>query len=74
MSEMVERVAMAICKAAREDLRCDGLTDDEGEIFARAAIEAMREPTRQMEDAADEADERSHAATWEHMIDAALKS
>lgn len=45
MSEMVERVARAIAEA-RFGIGCP--VDDDDRIAARAAIEAMREPTEAM--------------------------
>jgi hypothetical protein len=66
MSEMIERVARA--------LRIVGVFDPRvGEHFARVAIEAMREPTPKMVEAAvhhkymSDIEER-----WKVMIDAAL--
>jgi hypothetical protein len=62
-SEMVERVAAAINRAGIEWLEAQdpkrmslGWADVPDEVFARAAIEAMREPTEAMVEAAwDEA-------------------
>lgn len=74
MSEMVERVARAMFEADR-----GGSWDDVREnskamwrSFARAAIEAMREPTEAMINVGWRSmnDER---LPWEVMIDAALK-
>ena len=48
MSEMVERVAMAICTARRWSPENWDLAESE----ARAAIETMREPTKAMIDEA----------------------
>ena len=67
MSEMVERVAMAIANRMNEfpctDLDC-----------ARAAIEAMREPTEAMCNSGDGRywDDMTPRAMWQFMIDAAL--
>ena len=81
MSEMVERVAHAIAAAeakfitARNDMRL-------AEI-ARAAIEAMREPTEAMQKVFVPAKDNGPAQTWGHrikervwraMIEAALTS
>jgi hypothetical protein len=86
--DMVERVARAILEAAGD--RAMGDTDDlscvliDGDMdligLARAAIEAMREPTEAMLQAQhmdamwDEPDEGKPAAyyDWRAMIDAAL--
>lgn len=85
MSEMLDRVANAICcpngcenagrkydPAAGKVSICQAHTY---EPSARAAIEAMREYTAEMEDAGDEAAEGSAfpaRRAWEAMIDAAL--
>ena len=45
MNEMVERVAVALRVASSK-----GMTEDEGERSARAAIAAMRMPTEAMVD------------------------
>lgn len=74
---MIERVARAI---ARDDYDGDDLWDKLGpgnkaayKANARAAIEAMREPTEKMSDegAANNFGKPSYAA-WQAMIDAAL--
>lgn len=74
---MVERVARAI---ARDDYDGDDLWDEFGPgnkasytANARAAIEAMREPTEKMSDegAANNFGKPSYAA-WQAMIDAVL--
>ena len=81
MSEMVERVARAIHDAM--DIT-DSLDATAAETYARAAIEAMREPTEDMlVDAGvmegfngyvDEGDEdRPHIEWWQAMIDKALE-
>lgn len=70
-NEMVNRVALAIAKAS-------GINDwfkaaDEYEEEARAAIEAMREPTSDMADAGRwPAEDDCAEACWRAMIDAAL--
>lgn len=76
MSEMVERVAKAICESSGQSWESAG--DGYREIcdgFARAAIEAMREPTEDMQEAADmDRTYYGHIATnnWRAMISAAL--
>jgi hypothetical protein len=70
MSEMVERVARAIDKAMQEQ------HDPTPGYLARAAIEAMREPTIDMLRVADVpvgGDYLSPKECWRGMIDAALK-
>lgn len=74
MSEMVERVARAMCKARRRDPdRCRPEGQPQWMKYrreARAAIEAMRKPTDEM------LDTLSTGETWDRylmMIDAALK-
>ena len=78
MSEMVERVAQAICG---DDNPANILTIHR--IRARAAIEAMREPTGLMKDAGAESFEFGSddcaslngqpSKAWRAMIDEALK-
>lgn len=75
MSEMVERVAKAIWSVPMcgiEDAR--GSDDEIIVAMARAAIEAMREPTRPMYEAANDAlvPTWDAKACWHSMIDAAL--
>lgn len=80
MSEMVERVARAIATA---QWGAENATDeawrelcDDYDLWAeaRAAIEAMREPTKQMVEAADYYFDRgSPVVPWQDMIDEALK-
>lgn len=71
MSEMVERVAKAIMARFNDPLPFHA------EELARAAIEAMREPTNAMERAGDEygrfTNGPSACVVWEAMIDEALK-
>ena len=73
MSEMVERVGEALRK---ECLSIFGSTwnNDNAWRLARAAIEAMREPTQEMVDAVDLGipTEGQIFNTWREMIDAAL--
>lgn len=83
MSEMVLRLAYAICGATgRCFCKRDGVDPDRGQgepcpdvkAQARAAIGAMREPTAAMKRAGGNADgDHGNAAveTWEIMIDAA---
>lgn len=72
MSEMIERVARGICKAD-----WGGVSDAEmGRCrdLARAAIIAMREPTKGMVDMSRWTCRDDHMReTWQEMIDAALK-
>jgi hypothetical protein len=75
MSEMIERVARALCKADGVD-RC--IYPDCGcphEYRARAAIEALREPTPAMIEAGIQCGDGygSQPGTWQAMIDQALK-
>ena len=69
MNEMIERVEVAIMHALTGGTMLDA---------ARAAVEAMREPTDQMLDAGGEAfahytDKRESTRLWRAMIDEALK-
>lgn len=69
MSEMVDRVAKAL------EARLKGNEFLSYEDAARAAIEAMREPTKRMAMAGYGANDMKPAkAAWTAMIDAALKS
>lgn len=82
MSEMVERVARAIAEEINggkfDDARW--YNDDQRDVHrrrARAAIEAMREPTEAMLTAGDSAMIRKDDAAadaWQAMVDEALKS
>lgn len=79
MSEMVERVAMAIhvtMDAPAWD-RTSVLTRDVMRVRARAAIAAMREPTEDMRDALSATGkmwrELNSETVWQTYIDAALK-
>ena len=73
MSEMVERVALALAKAS-------GINDwskaaHEFEDDARAAIEAMREPTEAMVDSCGNGDAAKWGrGCWANYIDAALST
>lgn len=79
MSEMVERVARAICQPpCTVAERATGCCGECGPIVvrARAAIEAMREPTEGMAKAllAHGRVEPSVLGGWQMMIDEALKA
>lgn len=70
MSEMIDRVAQAICG---DDNPANVLAIHR--TRARAAIEAMREPTDAMSDAAAERPgQMSYTDVWQAMIDAAVSS
>lgn len=74
-NDMVERVANAIAQA-NMDPRSDAWDERDAYMdMARAAIEAMREPTTAMFNAARPHMDSpsSNIAWWEAMIDAALK-
>lgn len=68
MSEMVERVAHAIKAKVPFGY---GMTDAETLQYARAAIEAMREPTEAMLDNGP-SEPYMDGDVWAKMIDAAL--
>lgn len=69
--EMVERVARAIFAAM--DLT-DGLDAEAAEVYARAAIAAMREPTEAMKRPnTDWSDGERNAAVYTAMIERALR-
>lgn len=72
MSEMVERVARAISKADENDGSI--VTWVSYRRTARAAIEAMREPTESMMEAGEKhiREGRFSSVNWKRMIDAAL--
>lgn len=68
---MVERV----CEEIRRELFIIGVDDvdlDEGMMIARAAIEAMREPTETMKRVFSSARPESPRTVWHETIDAAL--
>jgi hypothetical protein len=74
---MVERVSRALNAAVQDDdneMACVIIANRD-DILARAAIEAMREPTDAMTEAGDEmADWECNAdRIWQAMIDQALK-
>jgi len=75
MSEMIDRVAMAL----KQVWEAGDKNPEYGEL-ARAAIEAMREPTEAMIQAAKNTDYGSDdfgagpSTHWHEMIDAALAS
>jgi hypothetical protein len=69
MSNMIERVARAMCAAdgGSQEVDVHHYLD-----MARAAIEAMREPTEAMCEAADAVECNQPECIWQAMIDAAL--
>lgn len=75
MTKMIDKVAKAIFDEM--DLS-DSLALPEAERYARAAIEAMKDPTKTMVDAAYRADDSGmplsmgYEEVWGHMITAAL--
>lgn len=74
MSEMIERVAEAIAVSGNGGTWDDWYNEDQKEFHrkrARAAIEAMREPTPETHRAMRSAFERQKPV-WESAIDAAL--
>lgn len=73
MSEMIERVARAIDEASQPPGQKDYKVLMKN--AARAAIEAMREPTMDMESAASnwQGAQMTYSDVWRAMIDAALK-
>lgn len=74
MSEnMVESVARAICRQAGYGPNEEDVNWDRYVQYARAAIEAMREPTEAMEDAAFSSTLTIPKRGYQAMIDAALK-
>ena len=68
MSEMIERVAQAMCAVADYPIEAD--------VLARAAIEAMREPPSAvwiaMMNTKDDGGGDLHYRKWQAAIDAAL--
>jgi hypothetical protein len=82
IDNMIERCARAMIEAEPRDdpgfriSGCSDLSDNEWRDLARAAIEAMREPTRVMEIAGIEQSHddtpRDVTNTWRAMLDAAL--
>jgi len=68
MTDMIERVAQAIFAKDPESL----FTIHHAEVYARAAIAAMREPTKAMKEAGFW-DGHSSLNTYRAMIDAALE-
>lgn len=72
MTTMVEKVARAICLAANDGKTDEGFPMYEG--LARAAIEAMKDPTEAMLDAGNDADGYDvYVGVWLAMIVSALK-
>jgi hypothetical protein len=83
MSEMVDRVAKALCERDGDNwdhferggvrLTTEGYSSKDGYMrAARAAIAAMREPTRDMS-LVGEAAGNDSTRTWRAMIDEALR-
>lgn len=73
-SKMVERVAKAICKLHHAKLDCTPYTINLYKVHAKAAIEAMREPTKEMLNSYCSAcDHYSCKICYQSYIDAALK-
>jgi molecular chaperone DnaK (HSP70) len=82
MSEMIERVARALAENERgadlwdeisNDSDIDYIGKNEFRDLARAAIEAMREPTEGMVEAANLHESNGVYADWQAMIDEALR-
>lgn len=80
MSEMVERVARALCpdawlvsESGLHALVCWDTEQERARHKARAAIAAMREPTDAMVEAVDIRSCERPVVAWYHMIDEALK-
>lgn len=79
MSEMVERVARAICDSGAMDSdRTYPEIIEDARVAAKAAIAAMHEPTDAMVNAPPRptlanCDEHHYAVAWQAMIDEALK-
>ncbi len=73
-SKMIERVAQAIYEEGITRSRMGDHSPEALLATARAAIEAMREPTFAMLDAASDAsyNEGHQRCVWHDMIDAAL--
>jgi len=72
--EMVERIAKTLAEYGKQSPWWNSLSRQSKDRFrgqARAAIEAMREPTEEMWDAGADAAEHNQGP-WEAMIDAAL--
>lgn len=67
--DMIEKVARAIADANMEDFEEFRALHEE---MARAAIEAMKEPSQNMIDAIDDSDVYSFWSTYQDAIDAAL--
>ncbi|MDB5656123.1 MAG: hypothetical protein JWQ94_3736 [Tardiphaga sp.] len=71
MAEMVERLAKVLAHIERVDV------DDEHRMMARAAIEAMRDPTPEMFSAVNmngfTGDEENFRSDWSLAIGTALK-
>lgn len=73
MSEMIERVAKAMAEAA--GFCWENCTQSQWKRDAKAGIEAMRQPTDAMLNAAMwQKGQQSYADVWQTMIDAALSA
>lgn len=77
MNEIIDRIAQAICNAGKGQPAWDEATEYQRDFHraeARAAIEAMREPTKAMLLAGHGANLCDNAPeVWQAMIDEALK-
>lgn len=74
MSEMVERVATAMARAAKDNWDIPPQSEQTWRELARAAIEAMREPTEAMLSAGEPWSESNGLwRSWGAMIDEALE-
>lgn len=76
MSEMLKRVADAIYSCQFGTRMAGDFSEADAEMCARAAIEAMREPTKEIIDAGSDymAGARYAEGAWRNMIDAILFS
>jgi len=78
MTNMVERVARAITEVLRAKGASSRMMENAGKDAARAAIEAMREPTLEMRHAGRRVKsswlvENEEVEIWQNMIDESLK-
>ena len=76
--EMIEQVARAITEVLRAKGASSRMMENAGKDAARAAIEAMREPTLEMRHAGRRVKsswlvENEEIEIWQNMIDEALK-
>lgn len=81
MTNMLEKAARALRKSCRDEFGTDW-NNDVAVKFARAAIEAMRDPTKEMWSAGENANHNTMdnamrgggtLSAWKAMIDHALK-